>query len=138
VYLELLPEEAVSVIGKPHDEAAPAKRLLEKEGFTFNGTIDIFDAGPVMECRRENIASMTNSREVKIAAVTEAALTKEDSDALCMVSNGELSNYRLTLTPVKLQSVDAVILPQSAATLIEVEVGNRVRVLEIMAGSNGK
>jgi hypothetical protein len=35
-------------------------------------------------------------------------LTEEDADALCIVSNGELSNYRLTLTPVKLQSVDEV------------------------------
>ncbi len=138
VYLELLPEEAVSVIGKPHDEAAPAKRLLEKEGFTFNGTIDIFDAGPVMECRRENIASMTNSREATVTGVTDAGLTEEEADALCIVSNGELSNYRLTLTPVKLQSVDEVILSESAATLIEVEAGSRVRILEIMAGKNGK
>ena len=63
---------------------------------------------------------------------------EEDADALCIVSNGELANYRLTLTPVKLQSDDEVILPESAAKLIEVEAGSRVRILEIMAGSNGK
>ena len=138
VYLELLPQEAVDVIGRPHDEAAPAKRLLEKEGFKFDGTIDIFDAGPVMECRRENIASMKNSHNATVAAVMDAELSEKDGDALCIVSNCQIDNYRLTLSPIKLQSEDEVILPASAAKLIEVEAGSRVRILEIMAGNNGK
>ena len=37
VYLELLPEQAVSVLGKPHDEAAPAKRLLKRKALNITG-----------------------------------------------------------------------------------------------------
>ena len=131
VYLELLPEQAVSVLGKPHDEAAPAKRLLEKEGFKYNGTIDIFDAGPVMECRREDIASMRNSRSMELLSLSPGELAEEEADALCVVSNSKLANYRLTLAPVKLPEGGGLVLPPSAANLIEVEPGDHVRILEI-------
>ena len=130
VYLELLPEQAVSVLGKPHDEAAPAKRLLEKEGFKYNGTIDIFDAGPVMECRREDIASMRNSRSMELRTLS-SAVRSEEADALCMVSNCELANYRLTLALVQLPEGGGIVLSSPAANLIEVEPGDHVRILEI-------
>ena len=135
VYLELLPEQAVSVLGKPHDEAAPAKRLLEKEGFKYNGTIDIFDAGPVMECRREDIASMRNSRRVELLSLS-GELAEEEADALCVVSNCTLANYRLTLAAVKLPEGGGIVLPPSAANLIEVEPGDHVRILEIRMSSD--
>ena len=131
VYLELLPEQAVSVLGKPHTEAAPAKRLLEQEGFKYNGTIDIFDAGPVMECRRGDIASMRNSRSMELRSLSSAVLSEEEGDALCMVSNCELANYRLTLAPVKLLEGGGIVLSPPAAKLIEVEPGEHVRILEI-------
>ena len=131
VYLELLPEQAVSVLGKPHAKAAPAKRLLEKEGFKYNGTIDIFDAGPVMECRREDIASMRNSRSMELHSLSSAVLSKEEADAFCMVSNCELANYRLTLAPVKLPEGGGIVLSPPVANLIEVEPGDHVRILEI-------
>ena len=131
IYLELLPDEAVSVLGKPHDEAAPAKSLLEKEGFFYGGAVDIFDAGPVMECRREHIASMCDSRGKELLALSPSDLADDEGDAVCLVSNCKLSKYRLTLTPIKLSGGEGIILSPSAANLIEVEPGDRVRILEI-------
>ena len=130
IYLELLPDEAVSVLGKPHDEAAPAQSLLEKEGFKYSGTVDIFDAGPVMECRREHIASVRNSRVMKLLALNASDLVEDKAEAICLVSNCKLANYRLTLASVKF-SEGGVVMSSSAANLIEVEPGDQIRILEI-------
>src|SRR5690606_15072354 len=49
--LELLPQGAREVIGQVHPETEPAVKLLNGEGFTATNMIDIFDAGPVLECK---------------------------------------------------------------------------------------
>ena len=46
VYLELL-RNTERVLNNPAVE-----RLLEKEGFNYKGAVDIFDAGPIVECDR--------------------------------------------------------------------------------------
>jgi len=35
-------------LGQPHPSGIGAMRLLQSEGFVFSGTIDLFDAGPIM------------------------------------------------------------------------------------------
>ena len=71
VYQELLPAEAIAVIGKPHADAVPARKLLEREGFSYEGTIDIFDGGPVLQCKRANIASVKATRVGVVAKIVE-------------------------------------------------------------------
>lgn len=44
--LFLLPEDCVNHIGKPHDESIGAMKILEKEGFSYEGHVDFFDGGP--------------------------------------------------------------------------------------------
>ncbi len=46
IYVSLLPSDARAVIARPHDQSAPAKAMLEREGFSYDGYIDIFDGGP--------------------------------------------------------------------------------------------
>lgn len=138
ICLELLPEEAVAVIGKPHDDAAPAMRLLEKEGFNFEGAIDIFDAGPVMQCHREDIESIKNTRETTVGEISERPIAEEEADAFCIISNCQLANYLLTITPVQFQSDEKLVLPAEAAKLIEVDAGDCVRILEIRTANHGK
>lgn len=131
VYLELLPEAAVEVIGKPHDDAVPARKLLEKEGFQYQGTIDIFDAGPVMQCERENIESIRNTQLVEVEALSDSVLEDNDEEALCIVSNGNLSDYKLTLSAARYDDEHQVTLNKSAAESIGVQVGDRIRILEL-------
>ena len=38
------------MIGKVHPQTAPARTVLEKEGFRYLNYIDIFDGGPTLEC----------------------------------------------------------------------------------------
>jgi arginine N-succinyltransferase len=62
LYTHLLGPEACAAIGKTHPETAPARRLLEQEGLLFDGFIDIFDAGPVLQARVRDIRAVRESR----------------------------------------------------------------------------
>ncbi len=130
IYLELLPEEAVSVIGKAHDDSVPALKLLEREGFRYEKTIDIFDAGPVLQCHRENIASIRNTRSRTIAQISKSSLEAEDSP-VCILSNALLSDYRLILSSVKFTNDDDLIVSEADAKALGVDKGDQVSVLQI-------
>ncbi|SUG55368.1 arginine succinyltransferase [Salmonella enterica subsp. diarizonae] len=45
IYTHFLSEEAQAVIGEVHPQTAPARAVLEKEGFRYRHYIDIFDGG---------------------------------------------------------------------------------------------
>jgi arginine N-succinyltransferase len=130
VYLELLPEEAVKVIGVPHDEAVPAKKLLEREGFNYTGTIDIFDAGPALECRRADIKSLKNSRTLKLGRIQTASLDPERCP-LCILSNRTLLDYRLVLCHASYSEHDELVLAADDARALGVDTGSEVQLLQI-------
>ncbi len=130
VYLELLPKEAVETIGKPHEEAIPARKLLEREGFSYHGTIDIFDAGPVMECERSNIESIKNTKTLEVKSLV-SSLEENESSVTCIVSNRRLPDYRLIMTAVAYEGADGVSLSEQDAETLGVSVGSQVQTLEL-------
>ena len=62
VYVNLLPPDARDAIGAVHVDTQPARAMLEQEGFRYEGYVDIFDAGPTLECFRDNIHAARQSR----------------------------------------------------------------------------
>ena len=61
IYVELLPEAARTSVGRVHREGEPARVMLEREGFRYASLVDIFDAGPTVSARRDEIATVRNS-----------------------------------------------------------------------------
>jgi arginine N-succinyltransferase len=68
IYIPLLPKTAQQVIGEVHERTKPALKLLLNEGFQYTQMVDIFEAGPVIRCRVEDIRIVRESRK---ATVTE-------------------------------------------------------------------
>ena len=129
VYLELLDQEAVEVIGKSHEDSIAARKLLEREGFSYQGTVDIFDAGPGMEWERSNIASIKNART---AAVSSLVSQQSDSEAaLCIVSNRQLTDYRLILAKVSRSNGEEVSVLEEDAAALGVSIGAQIQILEL-------
>ena len=131
LYLELLPEEAIEVIGKPHDEAVPAQKILEREGFRCEGVIDIFDGGPIMQSHRDNIRSMQRVRRVQIDSLAESTNPEDETVSPCILSNGSLPDYRLTLTRPEPIDEESVAITFAAAELLNVDAGSMVQMLEV-------
>src|SRR6266545_7260664 len=67
VYVNLLPEAARAAIGEVHGDTEPARNLLEQEGFRYENYVDIFDAGPTLECFRDDINAVRRSDVFPVA-----------------------------------------------------------------------
>jgi arginine N-succinyltransferase len=104
IYTAMLPETARSVIGLPHPSGRAAMRMLENEGFAFERYIDIFDGGPTMTVRTDQIRSV---REARAATVT--ALGKGGEPAL--VATGRLAAFRCAFGRVAVDGEHATLDP---------------------------
>ncbi len=92
LYVAYLPEDAQQVIGQVHRSTLPARKLLEQEGMHYEGYVDIFDAGPVLQGR---VAELRAVRDSVLATVEEGASPAEDDPVL--VSNTRLDDFRMIL-----------------------------------------
>lgn len=72
LYVAYLTEQAQSVIGRVHAATEPARRLLEQEGMYYEGYVDIFDAGPVLQARVSELRAL---RESELALVETSSET---------------------------------------------------------------
>lgn len=131
VYVNLLPDSARAVIGEVHDDTQPARALLEQEGFRYEGYVDIFDAGPTLECFRDNIHAVRQS------AVLPVHLGEEDpvpdnltDDILWLVSNRRFDDYRALVAHAPPRVDRFPLLPYAAAKL-GVGEGDTVRAVPL-------
>lgn len=129
VYLDLLPEAAQEVIGKPHAAAAGAFNILKKEGFRYSGYIDIFDAGPSVKTRLTQIKTVAESRKLIVSEILrDADLEGHES---YLVSNSRLSNYRMIRAPLLYRADDNYsAVSASAAQALELNVGDSFRAVK--------
>lgn len=70
LYSCFLSEDARNVIGKVHPDTEPALSMLKSEGFSYQGYVDIFDAGPAVECETSKIRAVRDSQSLVLAIGT--------------------------------------------------------------------
>ena len=70
IYTKLLPIDAQNSLGKVHNDAIPAEKMLYERGFRYIGLIDIFDGGPCMDAYRKHIDIINNARMAKLKVGT--------------------------------------------------------------------
>ncbi|MFT4629885.1 MAG: arginine N-succinyltransferase [Arenicella sp.] len=129
VYLDLLPEAAQEVIGKPHAAAAGAFNILKKEGFRYSGYVDIFDAGPSVKTRLKQIKTVAESRKLIVNEILpDSDLEGHES---YLVSNSRLSDYRMIRAPL-IHRIDDhyCAVSASAADTLKLEVGDPFRAVK--------
>jgi arginine N-succinyltransferase len=130
LYVAYLPEQAQEVIGKVHRSTLPARKLLEQEGMYFEGYIDIFDAGPVLQGRAAELRAV---RESVLATADEGVA---DADADCvLVSNTKLADFRMVLTKAA-PSGARIALSAAQLAQLHCETGDAVRTLSINVRKN--
>ncbi|MGF1697456.1 arginine N-succinyltransferase [Vibrio lamellibrachiae] len=124
IYVNLLSKEAQAVIGQVHENTLPALKLLEREGFTCRNYVDIFDAGPTVECDARNIDSIRNSFRSKVV------IAEHTSADHYLISNTSFENFRATAAKAAYdQASDSVILAPDVAKALQVVQGDYVRML---------
>jgi arginine N-succinyltransferase len=131
VYVNLLPPSAREAIGAVHADTLPARAMLEQEGFRYEGYVDIFDAGPTVECTRDNIDA------VRRASLMPCTLGEGDpvpdsltDDILWLVCNRKFADWRVLVTPAPAR-VDRFPLLPHAAHALGVGEGDSLRVVPL-------
>ena len=125
LYIDYLSPEARAVIGQVHEKTAPARAVLEAEGFRYRNYIDIFDGGPTLECEIDDI------RAIRKSHVRSAALGEPDEHApLCLVANLDYHRFRVALLPARIEQHD-VVLNENQLRALHVEPGDSLRVVTL-------
>jgi len=126
VYLDLLPDAAQAVVGQCNENSRPAKRLLEQEGFQWKGYVDIFDAGPSMQCDRQHIDILRKARTGTIKATHHKLI---DSTAPhYILSNGDINQYKVALSTLDISDND-IIIPDTLLRDLNLSIGDTIEYM---------
>jgi arginine N-succinyltransferase len=119
IYTALLPEAARAAIGQPHATGRAALAMLLAEGFAFDNYVDIFDGGPTVNARIDDLKTIRSAREAEVAALADAV----DGPAQ-LVATGTLHDFQAFSSPL----ADAGrTLPAAIAQPLGVVPGMRIR-----------
>jgi|SRR5689334_5850351 len=131
VYTTLLPPEARAAIGEVHADTEAARAMLESEGFRYEGYVDIFDAGPTLECFRDDIRAVRQSRTPPVAIGEENPVPDSLTDEVVwLVANRSFEGFRAILAPAPARIARFPLLPHAAAAL-GVVAGDSVRAVPL-------
>lgn len=72
LYVDLLPRGARETLGRPHEASRPAMSMLLGEGFSFNGLVDVFDAGPQVDADCAEIRTVAVSSHIQAVDLQDA------------------------------------------------------------------
>ncbi len=131
VYVNLLPADARDAIGVVHTDTVPARTMLEQEGFRYEGYVDIFDAGPTVECFREDIHAVRQSQVLPVTLEEEDPVPDSLTDeVLWLVANRSLQDFRVLVVAAPVRADRFPLKPYAAATL-GVTDGDTVRAVPL-------
>jgi len=119
IYTAMLTETARAAIGLPHPSGRAAMRMLENEGFAFENYVDIFDGGPTMTARTDQVRSIADARDSNVVGVGG----DDGKDAL--VATGNLADFRAAFGKVR-EIEGGVVLADDCAHALAIREADRV------------
>ena len=125
LYTCFLSEAARSVIGKVHSNTEPAMTMLRNEGFTYQGYVDIFDAGPAVECETGKIRAVRESQVLVLAVGTPG-----DDAPVYLIHNRQCENCRIAVGAARVAAGTLVVDPLTARRL-RLHAGDPVRAVPL-------
>lgn len=128
LYVKLLPQSSQAVIGKPHQSSLSAMKILLREGFRYNGYVDIFDAGPTIEAPLQDIRTIASSRIMTVTNISD-----EVSGNRYLLANTQL-HFKATISQVIFNGkCGTCILSKKTSALLNVKVGDSVRIAPLQS-----
>ena len=119
IYTAMLPESALHVMGVPHPSGRAAMKMLEREGFAYDGYIDIFDGGPTMSTRTDNVRTIRESRELTLSEISDDI----DSEPQ-MLAAGRLHDFAAGYGNVSVNGDGSAAVDAASAKLLGIKPGD--------------
>lgn len=129
LYTCFLSDDARAVIGRVHPDTEPALTMLKAEGFSYQGYVDIFDAGPAIEAQTAKIRAVRDSQNLVLAIGTPG----DDAEPF-LVHNRKREDCRITAAPARMAAGTLVVDPLTAKRL-RLSAGDQVRAVPLAAHS---
>jgi arginine N-succinyltransferase len=127
LYTCFLSEDARNIIGRVHPDTEPALAMLKGEGFSYQGYVDIFDAGPAIEAETAKIRAVQDSQVLVLAVGTPG-----DDAPQFLIHNRRREECRITAAPARLAAGTLVVDAQTAKRL-QLSAGDQVRAVAVSA-----
>ena len=127
LYTCFLSEAARAVIGQVHTDTEPALAMLKGEGFSYQGYVDIFDAGPAIEVETDKIRAVRDNQTLVLAIGTPG-----DDAIPYLIHNRKRQDCRITAASARLASGTLVVDAQTAKRL-QLSAGAQVRAVPLSA-----
>ncbi|SFP29444.1 arginine N-succinyltransferase [Pseudomonas borbori] len=127
LYTCFLSEDARNIIGRVHPDTEPALAMLKGEGFSYQGYVDIFDAGPAIEAETAKIRAVRDSQALVLAIGTPG-----DDATTFLIHNRKREDCRITVGAARLAAGTLVVDPLTAKRL-RLAVGDQVRAVPLSA-----
>ncbi|OHC24074.1 MAG: arginine N-succinyltransferase [Pseudomonadales bacterium RIFCSPHIGHO2_02_FULL_60_43] len=127
LYTCFLSEDARNIIGRVHSDTEPALAMLKGEGFSYQGYVDIFDAGPAIEAETAKIRAVQDSQVLVLAVGTPG-----DDAPQFLIHNRKREACRITAAPARLAAGTLVVDAQTAKRL-QLSAGDQVRAVAVSA-----
>lgn len=126
IIVNLLPQAAQQVISRVHPNTAPARKILEHEGFQDSGLVAILEPGPILSADKNEIRSIKDSFIVK-AGEGE----REQTDEMCLVSNCRFKEFRCLCIPLRAERNQTVNLSKDELNLLDIKTGEDIRIVSL-------
>ncbi len=126
IHIKLLSESAQAVIAKPNRYSEPAMKMLEAQGFYYNDYVDIFDAGPTVQCRLDQIESVRVAKVYTVITRKSAVTTEENF----LASNQRLEDYRIIMIAAPDEEHN-IALSQDQQQRLGVSPGDQVTIIPL-------
>ncbi len=118
VYVAMLSDHARAVIGVPHPSGRAAMRMLEQEGFAYENYVDIFDGGPTMTARTDQVRTVRDARRDTVVEIA-------DGGSRALAATGQLAEFRSAFAHIA-PCDGGIAIDATAAAALGIGVGDTV------------
>jgi arginine N-succinyltransferase len=116
LYVPLLSDAAQAVISQHNEDVEDIVNILEHEGLHFEGHVDIFDAGPILEVSTRHIRAIRHAEQIKVQV---GALVEQGKRVL--VCNNSCLDFRCIIAHMPGTSL---VLSEAQLEGLQVVAGN--------------
>ena len=131
LYACFLSEAARDAIGKVHPDSEAGLVIVQEEGMSYQGYIDIFDGGATLEAPLTQIRSVSESRILVLAIGTPG----EDAEPFLIHNRGR-QNCRIISAPARM-AAGTLVVARDCAERLGLRSGTPVRAVRLSSGQPG-
>lgn len=121
-----LTHAAIAALNQCHPEGRAALAMLKKDGFRESGIVDLFDGGPIVVAKQEDIRTIRDSR---CAELTETLSRLRGRKILA--SNNRFANFRCTKSNIP-EETSLLPAENTLFDLLMISASDKIRYCEMV------